>query len=44
MNVIQVVNYDNTPDDRKKRAKPMEVAQDYARINEERLKKLGTKG
>ena len=44
MNVIQVVNYDNTPDDRKKRQKPMEVAQDYARINEQRLKQLGTKG
>ena len=45
MNVIQVINYDNTPDDRKKSQKPFEVAQDYARINEERLKKLGkTKG
>ena len=44
MNVIQVVNYDNTPDDRKKRQKPFEVAQDYARINEQRLKQLGTKG
>ena len=44
MNVIQIINYDNTPDDRKKRQKPFEVAQDYARINEERLKKLGTKG
>lgn len=44
MNVVQVVNYDNTPDDRKKRQKPYEVAQDYARINEERLKRLGKKG
>ena len=44
MNVIQVVNYDNTPDDKKKRQKPFEVAQDYAKINEERLKRLGTKG
>jgi hypothetical protein len=45
MNVIQVINYDNTPDDRKKSQKPFEVAQDYARINEERLKRLGkTKG
>ena len=44
MNVIQIVNYDNTPDDRKKSQKPYEIAQDYAKINEERLKKLGTKG
>lgn len=44
MNVIQVVNYDNTPDDRKKRQKPFETAQDYARLNEQRLKALGTKG
>lgn len=43
-NVIQIINYDNTPDDRKKRQKPFEVAQDYARINEQRLKQLGTKG
>ena len=44
MNLVQVVNYDNTPDDKKKRQKPFEVAQDYAKINEERLKRLGTKG
>ena len=43
-NIVQIVNYDNTPDDRKKRQKPFEVAQDYARINEQRLKQLGTKG
>lgn len=44
MNLVQIVNYDNTPDDRKKRQKPYEVAQDYAKINEQRLKALGTKG
>ena len=44
MNLIQIVNYDNTPDDRKKRQKPFEVAKDYDKINQERLKKLGTKG
>ena len=44
MNVIQVINYDNTPDDKKKTQRPYEVAQDYARINEERLKRLGKKG
>ena len=44
MNVIQIINYDNTPDDRKKSQKPFEVAQDYAKINEQRLKQLGTKG
>ena len=44
MNLVQVVNYDNTPDDKKKRQKPFEVAKDYDKINQERLKKLGTKG
>lgn len=44
LNVIQIVNYDNTPDDRKKSAKPYEIAQDYARINEQRLKASGKKG
>lgn len=43
-NVIQLVNYDNTPDDRKKRQKPHEIAQDYAAINKQRLERLGTKG
>jgi hypothetical protein len=44
LNLVQIVNYDNTPDDKKKRAKPYEIAQDYARINEERLKASGKKG
>lgn len=44
-NVIQIINYDNTPDDKKKRMKPSEIARDYAAINEQRLKQLGkTKG
>lgn len=46
MNTIQVINYDNTPDDRKGSGmKQAEIAQDYAKINEQRLKALGkTKG
>lgn len=44
LNLVQIVNYDNTPDDRKKRAKPQEIAQDYAKINEQRLKASGKKG
>ena len=44
LNVIQVVNYDNTPDDKKKNAKPYEIAQDYAKVNEMRKQALGTKG
>ena len=44
LNVVQIVNYDNTPDDKKKKAKPYEIAQDYARINEQRLKASGKKG
>jgi hypothetical protein len=43
-NLIQIINYDNTPDDKKKRAKPYEVAQDYAALNQQRLEKLGKKG
>lgn len=44
-NLIQIINYDNTPDDKKKRGmKPYEVAQDYAAINQQRLAKLGKKG
>lgn len=46
MNVIQVMNWDNTPPDEKKKArrKPHEIAKDMAAINAERLKKYGTKG
>ena len=46
MNVIQVMNWDNTPPDEKKKArrKPHEIARDMAVINEKRLKEFGTKG
>lgn len=44
-NLVQIINYDNTPDDKKKSGmKPYEVAQDYAAINQQRLEKLGKKG
>lgn len=50
LNCIQVVNEDNTPDDKKKKKNNMPSADSYQRmkewskINEQRLKEYGTKG
>lgn len=44
--VIEIINYDNTPDDKKKKpATYKETAEKYKNLNEQRLKQLGkTKG
>lgn len=44
MNVIQIINWDNTPSDKKKKRKMHDVARDMALENERRLKQYGTKG
>mgnify|MGYP006908805150 CR=1 FL=1 len=44
LNLIQIVNYDNTPNDKKKKTKPADVMKNWNEINDRRLKELGTKG
>ena len=46
LRIIEIINYDNTPDDKKKKpATYKETAEKYKNINEQRLKQLGkTKG
>lgn len=44
MNVIQIINWDNTPPDKKKKKKMHEVARDMQAENERRLREYGTKG
>ena len=44
MNVIQIINYDNTPPDKRKKRPASDIARDMAMENERRLKELGTKG
>ena len=46
LTVIQMINYDNTPDDQKKNVSTTSksTAEAYAKLNEQRLKQYGTKG
>lgn len=45
MNLIQIVNEDNTPEDKKKkRAAAYDRMKNWDKINEQRLQQLGTKG
>lgn len=45
MNLIQIVNEDNTPEDKKKkRAAAYDRAKNWDKVNEQRLQQLGTKG
>ena len=46
LRIIEIINYDNTPDDKKKKpATYKETAEKYKNLNEQRLKQLGkTKG
>lgn len=45
MNLVQIVNEDNAPEDKKKkRAAAYDRAKNWDRINEQRLQQLGTKG
>lgn len=44
LTLIQIINYDNTPDDKKKKTKASEVMKNWNEINDKRLAELGTKG